>query len=163
MDPFLTTVLILLATAFVIFRQMATRRVGRPAALIVPAVMIVAGVASGGVLDTRHVTLSLALLAVEAVAAVAFGAVRAATVRIWQDASGVVWSKATGWTLLAWLASIAMRVGLFAIGGALGLTLTPGGILPFLGLSLGAQAYLVARRARTAIAGSDTRTDTFVG
>ncbi|NUP00568.1 MAG: hypothetical protein HOW71_06415 [Nonomuraea sp.] len=163
MDPFLTTALVLAATALVIFRQMATRQVGRPAALVVPAVMIVIGAATGGVIDSRHLTLSLVMLAVEAVAALAFGAVRAATVRVWHDASGVAWSKATGWTLLAWLGSIAIRVGLYAAGAALGLATSTGGILLFLGLSLGTQAYLVARRARTAVAGNVRRTDTFVG
>lgn len=163
MDPFVTTVLVLLATAFVIFRQLATRQVGRLMAFIVPGVMIAAGVAAGGLVDPAHAALSLALLAVELVAAVAFGAVRAATVRVWHDASGTAWSKATGLTLLAWLASIAVRVALYAAGTALGLALSTGSILLFVGLSLGAQAYLTVRRARVLLAADGRRTDTFVG
>ena len=80
----------------------------------------------------------------------AFGIVRAATVRVWRDEMGVPWSRATGWTLLGWLASVAARFALLGVGPALGLDLafTPTALLVFVGLTIGAQVPLfVARRA----------------
>ncbi|MFC7643037.1 hypothetical protein ACFQX6_20735 [Streptosporangium lutulentum] len=92
----------------------------------------------------------MTLLIVEAALAVAFGVVRAATVRVWRDETGAAWSRATGWTLVGWLASLATRVALLGVGPALGLDLAfaPTALLFFVGLTIGAQSLFVARRAR---------------
>ncbi|MFG1702418.1 hypothetical protein ACFLIM_04415 [Nonomuraea sp. M3C6] len=156
------SVLVLLAVAFVIYRQLQARPTGRTAIFYIAGGMIVVGLVSGGLIDPGHVALSVIILLVEAVAAVALGVWRASTVRLWLDDSGAPWSKATGWTLLAWLAAIAVRLGLYFAGNALGLTPSTGGILLFVGLTVGAQSYLVARRGR-ALAGTDRRPDTVVG
>ncbi|MBF8192293.1 hypothetical protein ITP53_42750 [Nonomuraea sp. K274] len=161
MEPIQISLLILLVTAFVIYRQLRVRPTAGSAVLYTAAIMIGIGVVSGGLIDDRHLAVSVAMLLVEAGSAVALGAWRAATVRVWMDDSGVTWSKATGWTMLVWLASIASRVGLYFAGDYLGLTLSTGGILLFVGLTLGAQSYLVARRGR-ALTGAARRPDNFV-
>ncbi|WP_433439817.1 hypothetical protein [Nonomuraea sp. CA-141351] len=155
------SLLVLFAVVFVVYRQMQTRPTANRGILYTAGVMIVVGAVTGGLIDSRYLVLSLGLLLVEAVVAVALGVWRAATVRVWLDGSGVAWSRATGWTLLAWLASIATRVGLYFAGQALGLTSSPSGILLFVGLTIGAQAYLVARRG-SALTGTGRRPDTVV-
>ncbi|MEV4802222.1 hypothetical protein AB0K18_19590 [Nonomuraea sp. NPDC049421] len=151
-----TGLLILLVLAFVIYRQFKTRPADRSSVLYISAVMIVIGLVSGGLFDPHHFALSLAFLAAEAVTGVGLGILRAMTVHIWTDAQGVAWSKGTVWTLLAWLASIAVRVIEQVAGTSMGLTVTTGGILIFVGLTLATQALVVSRRVR-ALPGSAAR------
>jgi FtsH-binding integral membrane protein len=161
MDPLLSALLIPAVVIFVVYRQMMTRPTARNGIVYVSAALVALGLLTGGLIDTTQLALSLALVAVEAIAAVVFGAVRAATVRVWMDEAGVTWSKATPLTLLAWLASVASRVGLYFAGTALGLGVSTSGILFFVGLTIGAQALLVARRGR-ALSGTTLRADNFV-
>ncbi|MEU7740438.1 hypothetical protein [Nonomuraea sp. NPDC049158] len=161
MDPLLSALLIPAVIIFVVYRQMMTRPTARNGIVYVSAALVALGLLTGGLIDTAQLALSLALVAVEAIAAVVFGAVRAATVRVWMDEAGVTWSKATPLTLLAWLASVASRVGLYFAGTALGLGVSTSGILFFVGLTIGAQALLVARRGR-ALSGTTLRADNFV-
>ncbi|MEU7828067.1 MULTISPECIES: hypothetical protein [unclassified Nonomuraea] len=161
MDPLLSALLIPAAVIFVVYRQMMTRPTARNGIVYVSAALVALGLLTGGLIDTAQLALSLALVVVEAIAAVVFGAVRAATVRVWMDEAGVTWSKATPLTLLAWLASVASRVGLYFAGTALGLNVSTSGILFFVGLTIGAQALLVARRGR-ALSGTTVRADSFV-
>lgn len=151
-----TGLLILLVLAFVIYRQFKTRPADRSSIFYISAVVIVIGLVSGGLFDPDHFALSLAFLAAEAVAGVGLGILRAMTVHIWADAQGVAWSKGTVWTLLAWLASIAVRVIEQVAGTSMGLTVTTGGILIFVGLTLATQALVVSRRVR-ALPGSAAR------
>ncbi|MET7329953.1 hypothetical protein [Nonomuraea sp. NPDC005650] len=162
MEPILISFLIPLAVVFVVYRQMQTRPTERRGILYTAAAMIVIGIASGGVVDSRHLVLSLCLALVEAVIAVALGVWRATTVRVWLDDSGVSWSRATGWTMLVWLVSVAVRVGLYFAGAALGLELSTSGVLLFVGLTIGAQSYVAARRGR-ALSSTVRRPDTVVG
>ncbi|SDG95538.1 hypothetical protein [Nonomuraea jiangxiensis] len=161
MEQLQISLLVLLAIAFVIYRQLQARPTGRPVILITSGVMIVAGLVLGGLFDSRHVAVSVALLLVEAAASVALGMWRASTVRVWLDGSGVAWSKATGWTLVGWLASIATRLVLLYAGNLLGLSPSTGGILLFVGITIGVQSYLVARRGR-ALASTGRQADTVV-
>ncbi|MFI6600416.1 hypothetical protein ACIBHX_29585 [Nonomuraea sp. NPDC050536] len=161
MDTALATALIPLAALFIVYRQMMTRPTERPGILYVALALVVLGLAKGGIVDSGHLTLSVALVAVEVVCAVAFGMIRAATVRVWRDAAGVTWSKATGWTLLAWVVSIATRVGLYFVGAAFGLALSTGSLLLFIGLTIGVQSLLVTRRGRM-LAGTPQRASSLV-
>jgi hypothetical protein len=162
MEYLVISLLSLLAIVVVVYRQMATRPTANRGILYTAAAMIIFGTISGGLVDTRHLWVSVALVLVEAAAAVALGVWRATTVRVWTDRSGVTWSKATGWTLLVWLVSVAVRVGLYFTGAALGLTMTTGGVLVFLGLTVGVQSYLVMRRGQ-ALTHTGVPADTFVG
>ncbi|MBT2229519.1 hypothetical protein [Nonomuraea sp. NEAU-A123] len=161
MEPTQSALLILAAAVFIVYRQMKTRPTARNGIVYVSAALIVLGIFTGGLIDGDHLALSLALGAMEAVAAVVFGAIRAATVRVWMDEAGVTWSKATPLTVLAWLASLASRVGLYFAGAALGLPVTTSGLLFFIGLTIGTQALLVARRGR-ALSATTVRADNFV-
>lgn len=142
-------VLIALAVlGLVLYRQLRARPVGERQLYTVPAVLAVIGLAQGGLLDAAHPALSAALLAGEAVAAVAFGALRAVTVRLWRESDGGLWRRGTGWTVAAWLVSILSRVGFIAAGHALGLKLGSNLFLLFLALTLIVQNLLVVWRGR---------------
>lgn len=142
-------VLIALAVlGLVLYRQLRARPVAERRLYTIPAVLAVIGVAQGGLLDDAHPALSVALLAGEAAAAVAFGALRAVTVRLWRESDGGLWRRGTGWTLAAWLVSILSRVGFIAAGHALGLKLGSNLFLLFLALTLIAQNLLVVWRGR---------------
>ncbi|MCK2219898.1 hypothetical protein MF672_039800 [Actinomadura sp. ATCC 31491] len=151
----------LLVIALFIYRQTKTYRTDRPSALYVAGAMIVLSFVAGGLVDPAHLALSLALLVAEVVSALGLAAWRAATVRVWLDGEGTAWTKATGWTLLAWLVSIAVRAGLYFAGDSLGVTVSTGGLLLFVGLTLGAQAYLIIRRGRL-LTGATARPGTVV-
>ncbi|MFF0578102.1 hypothetical protein [Streptosporangium saharense] len=148
MEPLQIAALSLLVLALVVYRQMRTRPARSRGLLVFGLVLTVAGVYGGGLFDMGFSVLGVAVVAVEVAMALAFGALRAWTVRVWRDADGVAWSRGTGWTLLAWLVSFAARLALFAAGGALGLAYRPAAALVFAGLTVAAQAVLVARRGR---------------
>ncbi|MEV6864221.1 hypothetical protein AB0M44_24840 [Streptosporangium subroseum] len=149
MDPIQTAALAIVPTVFVLYRQMKTRIATGYGLRYTAIAMIAIGLLSGGLVDPHNLALSVTLLVVEAALAVAFGIVRAATVRVWRDETGVPWSRATGWTLVGWLASLATRFALLGTGPLLGLDLafTPTALLVFVGLTIGAQSLFVARRA----------------
>ncbi len=156
MDPMQFAVVTLFLVAFVAYRQMMTRPTARRGVLILGFGLMVIGFANGGVVDTRHPVLSVAVVAVELACAVAFGALRASTMRVWRDEAGVTWSRGTGWTLLAWFVSIVSRLLLFAAGSALGLVSRPTAVLVFAGLTIAVQSVLVARRG-LAMSGTSVR------
>ncbi|MGI5485919.1 hypothetical protein [Microtetraspora malaysiensis] len=133
---------------FVVYRQMMTRRIERRGILVFAGVMMLVGLAGGGVVDTRHPALGVLMLVVELAVAVGFGFLRAATVRVWRDEAGMTWSRGTGWTAAAWLASLTSRVALFGAGYGLGLAPAPTSVLLFVGLTIAVQSVAVTLRAR---------------
>lgn len=153
MESLQIAALSLVVLAFVVYRQMRTRPTQGRGLLVFGLVLTAVGVYGGGLFAMGFSVLGIAVVAVEVVMALAFGALRARTVRVWRDVDGVAWSRGTGWTLLAWLVSFAARLALFAAGGALGLTYRPTAALVFAGLTVAAQAVLVARRGRALTGG----------
>ncbi|MEU6425804.1 hypothetical protein ABZ860_07865 [Microbispora sp. NPDC046973] len=140
-------VIALAVVAFVIYRQMTPRPVARPVGLIIAAVMVVAGFGGGGLVDPRHTALSLAVLVAELLVAAGLGVVRAMTTRVWRDRHGVAWSQGGVTTLIAWVGSIAVRVAMIALTSLLGLASSQSSVLLFVGVTLGVQFLVVARRA----------------
>jgi len=148
MDQIQTGLLVVALVGFVLYRQLQTRQISADKAYILPAVMVVLGVAQGGIYDKGHPTVSVALLIAGVVSAVGLGGVRAGTMKIWRDERGAMWRRGTPLTLGAWGLSVAVRVGLVAIGYWAGLKSETGGLLLFLGLTLLAQNAVVAWRAQ---------------
>ncbi|MET8162605.1 hypothetical protein ABZT47_40160 [Sphaerisporangium sp. NPDC005289] len=140
---------VVLVVALVVYRQMRTRMVKAHGLHYFAMIMIVVGLVSGGLVTATNLALSVAMLVVELASAVAFGFVRARTMVVWRDENGLAWCKGTAWTLLGWLASALTRVALLAAGHALGLVEAPTALLFFMGVTIGCQEFLVARRART--------------
>ncbi|GAA1818945.1 hypothetical protein [Actinomadura chokoriensis] len=135
------------APALVLYRQLRTRPVDERRMYTVPLVLAVVALAQGGLIDRGHPALSAALLAGEAVAAVGLGVLRAVTVRLWREDDGTLWRRGTGWTLAAWLVSVAVRAGFAGAGYAAGIRPAAGGVLLFLTAMLLAQSLVVVRRA----------------
>ncbi|MGW5261326.1 hypothetical protein ACWEQG_10140 [Microbispora sp. NPDC004025] len=142
-------VIALAAVALVIYRQMTPRPAARRVGLIISAAMVLAGLAAGGdrLVDPLHPVLAVALLAAGLLVAAGLGALRAATTRVWRDQHGVAWSQGTVMTLLAWVGSIAVRVAMIFLTAVLGVTSPQASVLLFIGVTLGVQFLMVARRA----------------
>ncbi|MEV4296204.1 hypothetical protein [Microbispora rosea] len=139
--------LTLVVVAFVIYRQMRPRPVARPVVLIIAAVMILAGLGGGGLVDAGHASLSIAVLVAELLVAAGLGVLRAMTTRVWRDQHGVAWAQGGVPTLIAWVGSIAVRVAMMALTSFLGLASSQSSVLLFVGVTLGVQFLVVARRA----------------
>ncbi|NVI87897.1 DUF1453 domain-containing protein [Actinomadura sp. BRA 177] len=134
--------------ALVLYRQLRTRSVDERRMYTVPLVLAVVAVAQGGLIDSGHLAPSLGLFAGEAVAAVGLGVLRAVTVRLWREHDGTLWRRGTGWTLAAWLVSVAIRAAFVGAGYAAGIKPAAGGVLLFLAVTLLVQSLVVGRRAR---------------
>lgn len=144
-------VLDVIVVALVLYRQRAVRLVRPRLHLRLPVILGVVGLVElASYAGNRHVpAAAVGVLALSfAVGAVVLGAVRALTVRLWR-VEGMVLRQGTWWTILLWLASLALHYGAQAWIGALG---GPGGIvsaslLLWLGVTYGVQAAVVHRRA----------------
>ncbi|TDD84774.1 hypothetical protein E1293_12420 [Actinomadura darangshiensis] len=134
--------------ALVMYEQLRARPLGGRRAYTVPLVLAVVGIAQGGLVDDAHPALSIALLAGEAVAAVAVGVLRAVTVRLWRGNDGALWRRGTPWTLGAWLLTLAVRVAFIGAGDAAGIEPATGTVLLFLSVTLLVQNLIVGLRAR---------------
>ncbi|MFI6325782.1 hypothetical protein ACIBG8_50280 [Nonomuraea sp. NPDC050556] len=139
----MTTPVYLAIVAFVVYRQMRTRKTDERGLLVLALALIVLGSPSA--------LSSLAFSGVEVVAAVGFGFLRAATVRVWRDPSGVAWSQGTLWTLAAWLSSAAARYALYGVAAQLGVATDPTAFLLFAGVTIGVQSLVVTYRGRTTV------------
>jgi hypothetical protein len=137
--------------ALVLYRQRMVRRVWPRLSLRLPGVLVVLGLIEL-LSDTGSHHVSAAVVGVLAlsfaVGAVALGALRAATVRIWR-VNGAVLRQGTWLTIALWLLSLALHYGaetwIDALHG-------PGGIvsaslLLWLGVTYGVQSAVVHRRA----------------
>jgi hypothetical protein len=87
---------------------------------VLPAVLVVATVSDGGLVDPRHSAMSVVLLAASVLAGAATGIAWAWTTRVWKDDSGTYWAQGRPTTLAVW-------AGGLLVGGALhGLALLAG-------------------------------------
>lgn len=134
--------------AFVLYRQLQPRLIKEDRFWLIPVVIAGIGISQGGVVDQHHLPLSVGLIVVEAFAALALAFYRAYTVRVWRDERGLLWGQGTWQTVVAWIVSIAVRIGLVGAGMLMGVTQGEGGILVFLGLTLLVQNAVVTWRAR---------------
>jgi hypothetical protein len=137
--------------ALLIVRQMSTRRVREDSAVRLVLILGVIGVvqmvdaAKGHTLPSRAVL----VVVVGLLLAVVFGAVRAVTVRIWRDPSGIAWRRGTPWTAALWVVSLAAHFGLDALAGdsSVAKSFVSASILLYLALTLGVQREVLRARA----------------
>ncbi|MFC5181655.1 DUF1453 domain-containing protein [Actinomadura harenae] len=141
--------LVLLVLGLVLRRQLTARQINEAKMYTLPAVLVIVGVAQGGLIDRAHEALSVWLLVVEAAAGLVLGAMRAATMRLWREPDGTLWRRGGGLTIVAWIVSIAVRVGLLGIAYALGVRTGSGNLIAFLGVSLLAQYAILDLRSRS--------------
>ncbi|MDN3359347.1 hypothetical protein [Actinomadura sp. DC4] len=148
MHEALNALIILAVVVLVIVRRFRRRRVDERKVLVIPAVLVVVGLAQGSTLDARHVALSAGLLTAEVVAALLLGLGLGATMRVWQDPDGSRWSQGNWATFGVFLASVAVRGGLFGLGYAAGVRPGSGTALISVAAWLLAQNAVIAWRCR---------------
>ncbi|MGW2832219.1 DUF1453 domain-containing protein [Streptomyces sp. NPDC001286] len=105
----------------VVVRQFRAQRIGAGRRWwLVPVVLGFVALREPGIVDAHHRTASLVLLGAELLIGLATGAGWAWTTRIWAEPDGAVWSRSTKASVTVWIVGIALRVGLFALGTAVG-------------------------------------------
>ncbi|WDV55012.1 DUF1453 domain-containing protein [Streptomyces coeruleorubidus] len=121
MSGLVDALVIVVVAVLVIARQSrATPIEGERRWWLLPAILAVVALREPGILDAHHHTASALLLGAELLLGVATGAGWAWTTRIWVEPDGTVWSKSSRASVAVWGAGIGLRVGLFALGAAVG-------------------------------------------
>jgi uncharacterized membrane protein YsdA (DUF1294 family) len=144
----LNGLIILAVVVLVIMRWFRARRVNEQRLFLIPVVIGGIGIAQGNTIDSHHAALSTGLLAVEIAAALLLGLGLGATMRLWRERDGSQWSKGTWATFGVFLASVAVRGGLYAIGYAAGVRPGSGTVLISVAAWLLAQNAVIAWRSR---------------
>jgi hypothetical protein len=145
-------VLVAAILVLVIVRQTVARPVTMRRLFVLPGVITVWGVVSLGQVFAHGVTgLDVLLLLLDVVAAVGLGLLRGVTMRVWKS-DGVTYSRGRWLTLVAWLVSIAARLGLEVLAHAMGATVAANeSFLPvLLGVTLLTQNLLLMVRVQRA-------------
>lgn len=141
---------IVAVVALVLVRQFRARPIDTDRRWwLLPLILGVIALREPGVLDAHHRVGSAALLAVELLIGLAMGAGWAWTTRVWTEPDGAVWSKGTRASAAVWIAGIVLRVGVFAVGAALGLHQHSSALLLGFAASLLVRAGILTWRAST--------------
>jgi hypothetical protein len=148
MHEVLNGLIVLAVVGLVVARRFTRRRVDERRLLVIPLVLGGIGIAQGGAADPRHFALSVGLLAAEIVAALLLGLGLGATMHLWREVDGSLWSQGTWATFGVFLASIAVRGGLFGLGYAAGVRPGSGTVLISVAAWLLAQNALLSWRSR---------------
>ena len=136
--------------ALLIYRQLIARPVNASTLRLLVILGAVGLLQTARFLGQNHSgALTYGLLAGSLVLAAAFGALRAATVRIWIT-DGQAWSRGNWLTALLWVAAVAAHLGYDALvahgHGSHGLGSAT--VVLYLAISLGCQRIIVQQRAR---------------
>lgn len=148
MHEALNGLIIAAVVVLVIVRRFRARRVNEQRLLVIPLVIGGIGIAQGNAIDPHHAALSAGLLAIEIAAALLLGLGLGVTMRQWREPDGSRWSKGTWATFGIFLASVAVRSGLYAVGHAAGARPGSGTILISAAAWLLAQNAVIAWRSR---------------
>ncbi|MGW2552666.1 DUF1453 domain-containing protein [Streptomyces sp. NPDC001635] len=152
MSGLVNALVIVAVVALVIVRQFRARRIDADRRWwLVPVVLIVLALRRPGLLDPHHPTVSALLLGTELLIGLATGAGWAWTTRIWLEADGTAWSKSTKASISVWIGGIALRVGLFAVGAALGVHQDSSALLLALAGTLLVRSGFLVRRVRSLV------------
>jgi hypothetical protein len=136
--------------ALLIYRQLIARPVNASTLRLLALLAVIGVLQTAQFLGQNHSgVLTYELIAGSLVLAAAFGALRAATVRIW-IADGQAWSRGNWLTALLWLAAVAAHLGYDALvaDGHGNHGLGSATVVLYLAISLGFQRIIVLQRAR---------------
>lgn len=150
MSGLVNALMIAAVVVLVIVRQFRAQRIGTGRRWwLVPVVLAVVALREPGIVDAHHRTESIALLGVELLIGLATGAGWAWTTRVWAEPDGAVWSKSTKASVTVWIIGIALRVGLFALGSALGVHQDSSALLVALAATLLLRGGILVWRAQS--------------
>lgn len=82
---------------------------------VLPLVLVAVTVSDGGLVDPRHRTLSVVLLAASVLVGAGTGAAWAWTTRVWRDDSGAYWAQGRPATLGVWAGGLLVRGALHGL------------------------------------------------
>jgi hypothetical protein len=146
-----TTLLFVAAGIYFVIRQFQPHALNSRTLVMMPLIFGFLGLRGLGQVQGLD---AIALLSVNAVAAVALGAWRGQTFRLWTQ-GGQPWVQGTLATLGLWVASFALRIGLMAVGHLAGISTAASGaeLMLLLSITFGAQNAIIWMRTmdRTAI------------
>jgi membrane protein CcdC involved in cytochrome C biogenesis len=154
-NPLVTLVVVALVLVLVVARQFRERPVsGRQA--VVPLVLTAVGLYTLVQAHPAVTALGVVLTAVELVATAGLGVLRGNSVRLFER-DGVLMQRGGAPTLVLWVVTIGVRIGLGALAAALGAgALTSATLTLSFGISLLVQALVLQRRtaALSAVTGT---------
>ena len=134
----------------VVVRQFRAQQIGAGRRWwLLPVILAVVALREPGIVDAHHRTESVVLLGAELLIGLATGAGWAWTTRIWVEPDGTVWSKSTKASVAVWGVGIALRVGLFALGAALGVHQDSSALLVALAATLLVRSGTLVWRAQS--------------
>jgi len=140
--------------ALLIYRQLAARPVNASALRILAILGVIGVVQTAQFLGQHHSGMvTYAAIAGSLLIAAVFGAVRAATVRIWLQ-NGQAWSRGNWLTACLWVAAVAAHLGYDALvaDGHGDSGLGSATVVLYLAISLGFQRVIVQQRASRLVA-----------
>ncbi|EPD65688.1 CcdC protein domain-containing protein [Streptomyces sp. HGB0020] len=150
MSGLVNTLVIAAVVVLVIVRQFRAQQIGTGRRWwLVPAIIAVVALREPGIVDAHHHTASIALLGAELLIGLATGAGWAWTTRIWAQPDGSVWSKSTKASVTVWIVGIALRVGLYALGAAIGVHQDSAALLVALAATLLVRSGILMWRAQS--------------
>ena len=149
MSGLVDALLIVVAVVVVIARQFRASRIDTHRRWwLLPTVLAVVALREPGLVDPHHRMASVTLLTGELLTGLAIGAGWAWTSRIWTEPDGEVWSRSTKASGAVWGVGIALRVGLFGLGAAIGVHQDSSALLLALAATLLVRSGTLVRRAR---------------
>ncbi|MCQ9184596.1 hypothetical protein KMT30_37275 [Streptomyces sp. IBSBF 2953] len=133
-------------TAVIVVSQFSVRPV-RPVVYAWVALLVVRGCVPPG--PSRTTAAGIAFLVAGLVVSVVAGVLRGRTMPMWRGADGRLYRKGGRMTLLLWLATVAVKLGLGAIAeAAFGEPFNGNALWLGLGITLGAQHLVMTRLGR---------------
>ncbi|MDQ1049141.1 DUF1453 domain-containing protein [Streptomyces sp. V4I2] len=150
MPGLVDALMIVAVVVLVAVRQFRPGRIDTQRRLwLLPAVLAVIALREPHMVDAHHPAASVALLVTELITGLGIGAGWAWTTRIWVEPNGAVWSRSTKASGVVWVVGIGLRVGLFALGAALGIHQDSSALLLALAATLLVRSGMLARRAQS--------------
>lgn len=150
MSGLVNALVIAAVVVLVIVRQFRAQQIGTGRRWwLVPAIIAVVALREPGIVDAHHHTASVVLLGAELLIGLATGAGWAWTTRIWAQPDGSVWSKSTKASVTVWIVGIALRVGLYALGAAIGVHQDSAALLVALAATLLVRSGILMWRAQS--------------
>ncbi|MFJ9696415.1 DUF1453 domain-containing protein [Kitasatospora sp. NPDC101183] len=150
MSTLINIVVALAVVALVVARQMRPQKLdGERRFWILPLVLGVLGLRDPQLIDHDHAALSVTLLVASLVAVLGMGTVWGWTVRIWRTPTGETWARGTKATVAAWVGMLAIRIGIYATGSALGVHQSGSSLMLGIAVLLLVRSLVVNWRARS--------------
>ncbi|MEV5175880.1 DUF1453 domain-containing protein [Streptomyces flaveolus] len=156
--PGLVNALVIVAVvAIVIARQFRARAIDTDRRWwLLPVILAFVSLREPGILDAHHRAESAGLLVVELFIGLVTGVGWGWTTRIWTAPDGVVWGKSSKASGAVWIVGIALRVGVFALGSALGVHQDSSALMLGLAGTLLVRGGILAWRAQSIAAPSQS-------